>query len=104
MYWQKYKYISSENLLSQKSLEVLQNIQDCSYNCSRLKTAQDDLQYTTEYVPHEKDDKNISKEDENTIDVNEISDMFEQLDSMGVNEVHPTKRRLNIIAKRHDII
>ena len=51
-----------------------------------------------------KDDKNISKEDDNTIDVNEISDMFEKLDTMGVNEVHPTRRRLSIIAKRHDII
>lgn len=38
-YWQKYKLVSSESFLSQKILEVLQNIQDCSNYCSMLKSA-----------------------------------------------------------------
>lgn len=102
-YWEKYKIVSSTNLISKKSIEVLQNIQDCSYNCSMLKTAKDDLQCTTEYIPHDNDDKRNDEEDDNTFDVNDISDMFQQLDSLGVREVSNSKRSLGIIGKRHDI-
>ena len=69
-----------------------------------LKTAKDDLQCTTEYVPHEHDDKINNKEDGVTIDVTAIGDMFSQLDSMGVRQVDNSKRSLSIIGKRHGII
>ena len=69
-----------------------------------LKTAKDDLQCTTEYIPHEHDDKINSKEDDDSIDVATICDMFSQLESMGVRQVDNSKRSLSIIGKRHDII
>ena len=49
-----------------------------------LKTAKDDLQCTTEYIPHENDDKINNEEDGDTIHVNDICDMFNQLDSLHV--------------------
>ena len=54
-YWNKYKYVIENNMLSAKSLEVCQNIQDISYNCSKLKQAKDELQQTTVFTPHEDD-------------------------------------------------
>ena len=69
-----------------------------------LKTAKDDLLCTTEYIPHEDDDKRNNEEDDNTFDVDEIADMFLQLDTLGVRKVDNTKRRLSLIGKRHDIV
>ena len=36
-FWDKYRTVISNNGLSSKSLEVIQNIQDVSYNCSNLQ-------------------------------------------------------------------
>ena len=61
-YWDKHKTALSKNELSSKSLEVIQNIQDVSYNCSNLCKAKDDLETTTIFTPHETDsDKNVKK-------------------------------------------
>ena len=47
--------VISDNGLSSKSLEVIQNIQDVSYNCSKLLQAKDELEATTIFTPHESD-------------------------------------------------
>ena len=56
-YWDKYKIVISKNKLSRKSLEVIQNIQDESYNCSNLCQVNDELETTTIFIPHESDSK-----------------------------------------------
>ena len=61
-YWKRYKMALSENRISKNSLQVIQNIQDCQHNCSKLKTAADDLQKTTVYDAHEEDkQKKVAK-------------------------------------------
>ena len=47
----------SNNILSKKSLEVCQNIEDVCHNCSQLKPVKDDLEKTTVFTPHELDNK-----------------------------------------------
>ena len=56
-YWEKYKYVMDNNIISTKSIEIIQNIQDVCHNCSKLKQAKDELETTTVYTPHENDDK-----------------------------------------------
>ena len=46
-HWDRYKTALLKSELSSKSLEVIQNIQDVSYNCSNLSKAKDDLETTT---------------------------------------------------------
>ena len=58
-FWEKYKFVVDNNILSPKSLEVIQNIQDVCHNCSKLKQAKDELDAITVYTPHEKDDKKL---------------------------------------------
>ena len=102
-YWKRYKLALSENKISKKSLQVIQNIQDCQHNCSKLKTATDDLEKTTVYDAHEDDyQKGRNVDDDNCVDVNEIAEMFQHLDGMGVREVDPKQRRLKIIAERYN--
>ena len=83
---------------------MIQNIQDCQHNCSKLKTATDDLEKkTTVYDAHEDDyQKGRNVDDDNCVDVNEIAEMFQHLDGMGVREVDPKQRRLKIIAERYN--
>ena len=60
-YWDRYKMALIENRISQKNLQVLQNIQDVCHNCANLKVAQDDLLKTTTCEAHELDNKKKSK-------------------------------------------
>ena len=60
-YWDRYKMALSENRISYKDLQVLQNIQDARHNCAKLKVAQDDLLKTTTCATHELDNKRNSK-------------------------------------------
>ena len=88
------------NILSPKSLEVCQNIQDVCHNCSNLKQAKDELETTTVYTPHEKDDKKNCSEEENSVTIEEIAEMLQQLDDHGARTVDPKKHSLNIIGER----
>ena len=103
-YWNKYKYVIENNMLSAKSLEVCQNIQDVSYNCSKLKQAKDELQQTTVFTPHENDNNRKCNQEDNTASVEEIVDMLQQIDDYGVRDVDPKMRRLSIIGERHNIV
>ena len=47
-------------------------------------------------------EKNCSEE-ENSVTIEEIAEMLQQLDDHGVRTVDPTKRSLNIIGERHEI-
>ena len=103
-YWKRYKLALSENKISKESLKVIQNIQGCQHNCSKLKTATDELEKTTVYDAHEDDNqKGRNVDDDNCVDINEIAEMFQHLDGMGVREVDPKQRRLKIIAERYKI-
>ena len=42
-YWDRYKMALSENRISPKHLQVIQNIQDVCHNCTELKVPQDDF-------------------------------------------------------------
>ena len=42
-YWVRYKQVLSENGITKTNLKVMQNTQDCCYNCSNLQRAKDDL-------------------------------------------------------------
>ena len=45
-----------------------------------------------------------SEQDTNAADVNEIVEMFKQLDDTGLEDSDPNKRSLSIIGKRHTIV
>ena len=96
-YWDKYKTVLSNNGLSGKSLEVIQNIQDVSYNCSNLRKAKDDPKATTMFTPYESDSKTRCEENENTADANELAEIFKQLDDTGLDDSDPNKCSLSII-------
>ena len=102
-YWDRYKMALSENRISHKDLQVLQNIQDVCHNCANLKVAQDDLLKSTTCAAHELDNKKKLKDDEPTISCDQITDMLQQHDDYGVGEVHPSKRSMSIIASRCNI-
>ena len=91
-FWEKYKFVVDNNILSPKSLEVCQNIQDVCHNCSKLKQAKDELETITVYTPHEKDDKRNCSEEENSVTIEEIAEMLQQLDDPRVRTVDPKKR------------
>ena len=90
--------------MSKKSLEVIQNIQDVSYNCSNIAKVKDELETTTIFTPHESDSKMKCEENEVTTDVNELAEMFKHLDDTGLEDSDPNKRSLSIIGKRHTIV
>ena len=84
---------------------MLQNIQDVCHNCSKLKSARDELELTTVYESHEDDQREQNHDDNvNTVSFEQISELFQQADDFGIREIHPSKRKLNIIATRHDIV
>ena len=92
-HYQKIKY-------QRKNLQVIQNIQDCQHNCSKLKTATDELEKTTVYDAHEDDNqKGRNVDDDNCVDINEIAEMFQHLDGMGVREVDPKQHILKKLQK-----
>ena len=104
-YWKRYKYALEQRKISGKCLNVLQNIQDVCHNCSKLKSARDELELTTMYESHEDDQREQQKDDDlNIVSFDQISELFQQADDFGIREVHPSKRKLKIIAKRHDIV
>ena len=63
---------------------MIQNIQDCCYNCSNLRRAKDDLEKTTSYTPHKDDSKVFKDDNEDTIDLDKMAEMLQQLDDVGV--------------------
>ena len=66
-YWQKYQQAVSNGTISKRSLQVCQNIQDASYNCSKILKAPDELLQTTTFKPHEDDKKDNSQNDQNEL-------------------------------------
>ena len=78
-YWKKYVNALDNNLISKKCLEVMQNIQDVTYNCCDLKLASDVLESTTEYTPHVDDDKKTNKKKEDVISSSEFEDVIRSL-------------------------
>ena len=103
-YWDKYKSVLSNSEPSGKSLEVIQNIQDVSYNCSYIRKAKDSLEATTIFKPHETDGKTKCEENENMTDVNELAEMFKQLDDTDLEDSNPNMRSLSKIGQRHCIV
>ena len=104
-YWNRYQHALAENKISPKCLEVLQNIQDVCHNCSKLKSACDEIESSTVYESHENDQREQSPEDKlNLVSFDEISELFQQADDYGIRDVHASKRRLDIISKRHEIV
>jgi len=77
-YWDRYKMALSENQISHKDLQVLQNIQDICHNCANLKVSQDDLLKTTTCEAHELDNKKKLKDYKPTISFDQIADMLQQ--------------------------
>ena len=60
---------------------------------------------STLYEAHEHDQWIEKSEDDlNTISIDEISDLFQQADDFGIRDVHPSVGKLDIIAKRYDLI
>ena len=90
-FWKKYLHVKDNNILSKKCVQVCQNIQDVSYNCTNLKQAQDELISTTSFTPSDQDYKTNSNEEETTIPVEEIADMIQQLTDYEVIDVDPTQ-------------
>ena len=103
-YWDKYRIVITGNGFSKKGLEVIQNIQDVQHNCTNLRQMKDELEATTIFKPHESDSKTKVDENEVTTHVNELVDMFKQLDDTGLHDSDPDKRSLSIIGKRHSIV
>ena len=100
-YWDRYKMALNKNLISANGLEGCQNIQVVCHNCANLKVAQDDLLNTTTCVAHYVDNKHQLRDDEPTISLDQVADMFQQQVDYRGREVHPTKQSLNIIASRY---
>ena len=74
-------------------------MQYCPNNCSKLKTVKAYLQKTIVYVAHKDDNQMGHKDDDDCFDVNEIAEMFQHLDDMGVRDVDPKQHSLKIIAE-----
>ena len=65
------------NMISVKSLEVCQNIQDVCHNLTKLKAAQEDLLKSTTYVAHDLDkNHHTHANDDPKISFDEIADRF----------------------------
>ena len=60
-HWKKYQQVLLDRKISDKCLEVMQNIQDVCHNCTKLKAARDDLKQTTVYQSHEDDQREQKK-------------------------------------------
>lgn len=104
-YWKKYNQLVSHKIISDKSLKILQNIQDASHNVSKLKSAKDDLLNTTIYTSHEDDNKReYNSNEDTTINIKDIAELFQQFDDMGIRYIDPKKRSLSILCNRHNII
>jgi len=104
-YWRRYRYAINNKKISDKCLEVIQNIQDVCYNCSKLKSARDDLEQETVYVPHEDDEKRKTNVEElNTVSIEKMNELFQHADNFGIREVNPSERKLSLIGNRHDIV
>ena len=74
-YWNRYQHALAENKISPKCLEVLQNIQDVCHNCSKLKSARDEIESSTVYESHENDQREQSPDDKlNLVSFDEISE------------------------------
>ena len=73
-------------------MEVIQNIQDVSYNCSNLGKVKDELETTTIFTPHESDSKTKCEDNEVTASVNELAEMLKQLDDTRLEYGDPDKR------------
>ena len=90
-YWKRYKFALEQGKISQKCLKVLQNIQDVCHNCSRLKSARDELEFTTVYKSHEDDQREQQKDDNlNIVSFDQISELFQQADDFGIRAVSYT--------------
>ena len=106
-YWKRYRMALMNNLISKKCLEVMQNIQDVTYNCIDLKVSSDILEKTTEYIPHQDDLKIQKTDNENTVFLREYEGVLFDLiskSSHGIRDVDTCKRSLNIIANRSGFI
>ena len=68
-YWKRYVNAIEEKKISPMCLQVLQNIQDVYYNCSKLKSAREELEFSTEYESHESD----QREQKNTVELNTVT-------------------------------
>ena len=57
------------------------------------------------FTPHNEDNnKNMSNNEENTISIEDMADMLQQLEDHGVRDVDPKQCSLNIIGQRHNIV
>ena len=88
-----------------KYFEVLQNIQDVTYNCKDLQLGKDELEAATTLTPHECDNRMASKKkvQEDTVPFDELELILNNLADGNIRSVHPTHRSLSVIADREDI-
>ena len=66
----------------------MQNIQDVTYNCSDLKQADDVLEITTEYTPHEDDNKLPKDEEDETISFKEFEEVLNKVKTEKVQKIN----------------
>ena len=104
-YWKRYKDVLAKEQISKKCLDVIQNIQDVCHNCSKLRTARDDLEQATVYLSHEDDEKRKTNiEDSNCTSIDEVAESFQNVENFGIREVDSSKRKLSVIGNRYDIV
>ena len=106
-YWKQYTRALKDEQFSKLCLQVMQNIQDVTYNCSNFKQAGDILETKTDYIPHEDDDKVTKDENEESIPIKQYEEILKNLmtnSDHGIRHVDPKVRSLNVIAKRFDIV
>ena len=104
-YWKRYKDVLAKEQISKKCLDVIQNIQDVCHNCSKLRTARDDLEQATVYLSHEDDEKRkTNTEDLNCTSLDEVAELFHNAENFGIREVDSSKRKLSVIGNRYDIV
>ena len=59
---------------------------------------------TTIYTPGKEDDKRKCNEGENTASIEEIAEMFQQLNDHGIRYIGPKQCSLNIIGQRYRMV
>lgn len=103
-YWQRsFNAVENDQLLA-KSLEVIQNIQDVSYNCSNLRKEKYELEETTDFTHHEKDNDTRCKVNDTATDTKKIVELFQQLDNTGLEDSNLDRRSLSMVGERYTIV
>ena len=103
-FWKKYRSSVRDKTFWPKGLEILQNIQDITYNCTQLTRPVDPVTASTMLKEHEKDKElnRSNNNEENTVTIENIEALLKSVDGHDdqISDPDIHKRRLKLIAEK----